>query len=79
MLRSQQNKESKIKHYTEEIELLLRRLTDSESVVNSLKEQLEDRDRLAQHSQHLHEQVTEKEQNIQGLALKVQVHVHVLY
>lgn len=73
LLRSQQVKESKIKSYSEEIETLQRRLLDSERLVKMLQEQLLDKERLAVHSHQLHQQVTDKENNIQELSLKLQV------
>lgn len=74
IIRSQQKKESKLKHYTEDIEVLIHRLSDSETTVHLLRSQLEDKEQLALHSQQLHEQVSEKEKEAQTLLLRLQVY-----
>ena len=73
LLRSQQLKESKIRHYSEEIETLQHCLLDSQSLVHSLKEELADKEKLAVHSHQLHKKIKEKENEIKELLLKVQV------
>ena len=73
LLRSQQTHETKIKNLMDDWEVLLHRLTEAESTVQVLRSQLEDKERLAQHSHELHNQLSTRETAVQTLNIRIQV------
>lgn len=72
LLRSQQTHETKMKNLMDDWEVLLHRLTEAETTVQVLRSQLEDKERLAQHSHELHNQLSTRETEVQTLNIRIQ-------
>ncbi len=76
LLQSQQTSESKIKSLVDDWEIILQRLHTSDATVQVLKSQLNDKDKLEFHSHELHNQLGNKNSEIQSLTIRTQVHVY---
>ena len=80
LLRSQQIKESKIRRYSEELEILQQRVKETEKRNKMLNEEIKDKETLTLHSHQLHQQIGIKDNEIQSQVERLQViatHYHI--
>lgn len=73
MIRDQQTHQASLGQAREHRCLLQQKLAQSEGTNRMLKEQLEEQEKLLGHSQHLHDEIGEKEGDIQTLHIRLQV------
>jgi outer dense fiber protein 2 len=73
LLRSQQIKESKIRRYSEELEILQQRVKETEKRNKMLNEEIKDKETLTLHSHQLHQQIGIKDNEIQSQVERLQL------
>ena len=73
MIQAQQAHQSSVGHLEQERDLLSQRLDVSESTVLLLRERLQEQDKIARHSQSLHDEIGQKEGELQTLDIRLQV------
>lgn len=73
MIQSQQAHQASVGHLAQERDLLEQRLTVSESTNQILKERLEEQERMSVHTQSLHDQIGQREGELQTLNIKLEV------
>lgn len=69
---SQRKYESRVKYHSEEVEVLLRHISDMEAM-QQLQDQIEEKETLAIHSHQLHDKLTKRETENQSLNYQIQV------
>lgn len=73
MIRDQQLHQSSLGQTKEQCEHLQRKLIQMEGANGLLKDQLQEQDRMLNHSQHLHDEIGVKEGEIQTLHIRLEV------